>query len=402
MRPLKLAVLAGASAFLLASPAAAQMNMNMPGMHMPGMKMPAPKKKAAPAKKSSAKKKAAKKPAAKKTAAKTTGTKKPAAAKPSAKKPGSAHEGHDMSAMPGMKMPPAGATQEQAPSHDMATMPGMAIPPGQSMQSMPGMTMPGMETGNEAAGTNLPAGNDPAPPVPTDHAADAVYGTPAMDMGRHHLQTFHGGQKLFQVFNNLMEYQVRKGRDGYEWNSEAWYGGDINRLWLKSEGDGTFGRSLDRAEVQALYSHAIDPYFNLQGGLRYDFTPNPSRVYATIGIEGLAPSFFELEGALFLSNKGEVMARAEGYYDQRITQRLILQPRAELNFAAQNSRDIGVGSGLSDAELGLRLRYDISRQFSPYVGVQYKRAFGATRRYARDAGEDAGGWEFLAGIRTWF
>ena len=96
------------------------------------------------------------------------------------------------------------------------------------------------------------------------------------------------------------------------------------------------------------------------------------------------------------------MARAEGYYDQRITQRLILQPRAELNFAAQNSRDIGVVSGLSDAELGLRLRYDISRQFSPYVGVQYKRAFGATRRYVRDAGEDAGGWEFLAGIRTWF
>ena len=259
MRPLKLAVLAGASAFLLASPAAAQMNMNMPGMHMPGMKMPAPKKKAAPAKKSAAKKKAAKKPAAKKTAAKTTGTKKPAAARPSHKEPASAHEGHDMSAMPGMKMPPAGATQDHMAGHDMSSMPGMAMPPGQSMQSMPGMTMPGMETGNEAAGTNLPAGNDPAPPVPTDHAADAVYGTPAMDMGRHHLQTFHGGQKLFQVFNNLMEYQVRKGRDGYEWNSEAWYGGDINRAWLKSEGDGTFGRSLDRAELQALYTHAIDP-----------------------------------------------------------------------------------------------------------------------------------------------
>ena len=96
------------------------------------------------------------------------------------------------------------------------------------------------------------------------------------------------------------------------------------------------------------------------------------------------------------------MARAEGFYDQRITQRLILQPRAELNFAAQNSRDIGIGAGLSDAELGVRLRYDIRREFSPYVGVQYKRTFGNTRDYLRDEGEDAGGWELLTGIRTWF
>jgi copper resistance protein B len=228
MPPLKLALLAGAAAFLLASPAAAQ--MNMPGMHMPGMKMPAPKK-AAPAKKPSAKKKAAKTPA-KKTAAKKTGAKKPAPAKPSAKKPASAHEGHDMSTMPGMQVPPPGATEGQMPGHDMSSMPGMTMPPGQSMQTMPRMRMPGMETGTEATGTNLPAGNAPPPPVTTDHAADAVYGAPAMEMGRHHLETFHGGQKLFQVFNNLMQYQARKGRDGYEWNSEAWYGGDIDRAWL--------------------------------------------------------------------------------------------------------------------------------------------------------------------------
>ena len=296
-------------------------------------------------------------------------------------------EGHDMSTMPAQPTP----TAEPHAGHDMSQMPGMTMPPD---HQMPGMEAP--------AGTDLPAGNAPAPPVPTDHAADAVYGAEAMHMGRHHLQTFHGGQKQFQLFNNIMEYQARKGREGYEWDSEAWYGGDINRLWLKSEGDGAFGKSLERAEVQALYSRAITPYFSLQGGIRYDFKPNPSRVYAAIGIEGLAPSFFEVEGTLFLSNKGELMARAEGYYDQRITQRLILQPRAELNFAAQNSREIGIGSGLSDGEIGLRLRYDIRREFAPYVGVQYRRAFGATRRYLRDAGENAGGWEFVAGIRTWF
>ena len=136
--------------------------------------------------------------------------------------------------------------------------------------------------------------------------------------------------------------------------------------------------------------------------MRYDFKPNPSRVYATVGFEGLAPSFFDVEGALFLSNKGELMARLEGYYDQRITQRLILQPRAELNFAAQSSREIGVGKGLSDAELGLRLRYDIRREFAPYIGVQYRRAFGDTRQFLRAEGEDAAGWSVVSGIRMWF
>ena len=253
-----------------------------------------------------------------------------------------------------------------------------------------------------AAGTDLPAGSAPPPPVPTDRAADAVYGAADMDMGRHHLDLHHGGQKFSQVMVNIAEAQFRKGRTGFEWDAEGWYGGDIDRLVVKSEGEGDFGRSIEKAEVQLLFSRAIGPYFDLQGGLRYDVKPNPSRVYATVGFEGLAPGFFDVEGALFVSNKGEVLARAEGYTDQRITQRLILQPRAELNFAAQNTRATLTGAGLSDAELGLRLRYDIRREFAPYVGVQYRRAFGKTRDYLRDAGEDAGGWSLLTGVRLWF
>ena len=253
-----------------------------------------------------------------------------------------------------------------------------------------------------AEGTDLPAGNSAAPEVPVANAADAIYGTPAMNMGRHHLNEFHGGQKLYQVMFNIAEAQFGKGPTAFEWEGDGWYGGDISRLWIKSEGEGAFGQSLEKAEVQALYSHAIGPYFNLQGGLRYDFKPDPSRVYAVAGFEGLAPSFFDVEGALFLSNKGELMARVEGTYDQRITQRLILQPRAEVNFAAQSTREIGVGSGLSDAEVGLRLRYDIRREFAPYVGVQYRRAFGDTRRFLRDEGENAAGWSVLTGVRMWF
>ena len=388
----KLRLLIGAAAVIaIAAPASAQMTMP-PGMQMPGMKMPAPKKKAPAKKKAAPTKKGAK---AKAPAAKKTRAKKPAKKQPT---------GHDMSSMPGMEMPP-GETMQNMPGMTMSqgqAMPGMTMPPGQTMENMPGMQMPGAPSGGTAEGTNLPAGSAPPPPFPTDHAADQVYPPAAMAMGRHHLDTFHGGQKVGQVIFNLAEYQFRKGRDGYEWNGEAWYGGDIDRLWIKSEGDGTFGKSVDRADVEALYSHAIGPYFNLQGGLRYDFKPNPSRVYAAFGIEGLSPSFFEVEGTLYLSNKGELMARAEGYYDQRITQRLILQPRAELNFAAQSSRETGIGSGLSDAEVGLRLRYDIRREFAPYVGVQYRRAFGDTRLFLRDAGENPGGWELLTGVRTWF
>ena len=360
----KLRLIAALVATALATPAVAQIDhskMNMPGMTKPMPKKATPKKatvKAAPARKAPVKK--------------AVTAKKPA---PAMAKPADPHAGHDMSAMPD----PAATSADPMVGHDMTSMSNAA-----------------------PVGTDLPAGNAPPPPVPTDNAADAVYGAGDMAMGRHHLQAMHGAQKFSQVMFNIAEAQFRKGRDGFEWDGEGWYGGDINRLWIKSEGEGAFGRSIEKAEVQALYSRAIGPYFNLQGGGRYDFKPNPSRVYAVLAVEGLAPSFFDVEGSLFLSNKGELMARAEGYYDQRITQRLILQPRAELNFAAQSTREIGIGSGLSDAEIGLRLRYDIRREFAPYVGVQYRRAFGDTRRYLKDEGEDAGGWSLLTGVRVWF
>ena len=195
---------------------------------------------------------------------------------------------------------------------------------------------------------------------------------------------------------------TRKGSDGFRWDGEAWLGGDINRLVLKSEGGGAFSSGVDSAEIQALYSRAIGPYWNVQAGVRHDFQPNPSRTYATIGIEGLAPYWFEVEGALFLSDKGDVLARAEGYYDQRITQRLILQPRVELNFSAQDVPENRIGSGLSNAELGLRLRYEIRREFAPYVGISYERKVGDTARYARADGEGVGGTSFVLGVRAWF
>jgi copper resistance protein B len=171
---------------------------------------------------------------------------------------------------------------------------------------------------------------------------------------------------------------------------------------LKSEGRGDFKGKTGEAEIQALYSHAIGPYFNLQGGVRYDIRPSPSRAYATIGVEGLSPYMFEVGGALFLSDKGDVLGRLEGYYDQRITQRLLLQPRAELNFAAQDIRANGIGAGLSDIELGLRLRYEIKREFAPYIGVSYDSKIGNTARFARLDGERVKSTSLVFGVRAWF
>ena len=263
---------------------------------------------------------------------------------------------------------------------------------------MPGMTVPALEQ----AGTALPAGDAAPPPVPTDHYADRFFPATEMARTRHAAMREQGGQTLYKVMFNLFEYQARRGRDGYRWDGQAWLGGDINRLTLKTEGEGALREGVGSAEVQALYSRAVGPYFNLQGGVRHDFRPGRPTTYATVGFEGLAPYWFEVEGAAFLSDKGNLLGRLEGYYDQRITQRLVLQPRVELNLSAQDVPENRIGSGLTNAELGLRLRYEIERQFAPYIGVSYDRKFGDTARFARASGERAQATSLVAGIRFWF
>ncbi|WP_310497344.1 copper resistance protein B [Sandarakinorhabdus sp.] len=264
-------------------------------------------------------------------------------------------------------------------------------------------------TADPHAGHSLPApataeviGNAPAPAPPTDHAADAIWGAAAIAPSRAALRREHGGFTGSMILFNLAEYQVRQGSDGYRWEGEGWFGGDINRFVVKTEGEGDIRGPLEKVEVQALYSRAIDPWWNLQAGVRYDARPDPQRVYATLGIEGLAPYWFKAGGALFLSTKGELLARFEGFYDQRITQRLILQPRAEIDLSAQSIPEIGIGAGLTAIELGLRLRYEITREFAPYFGVEWAGKTGETARLARAAGERASGVSAVAGIRFWF
>ena len=245
-------------------------------------------------------------------------------------------------------------------------------------------------------------GNTPAPAPPADRAADAIFGEEIMGQAQAVLHHEIGTMTSYSVIFNLAEFQVRSGRDGYRWEGEGWLGGDIDRFVIKTEGDGVVGDGVEAGEVQALYSRAIDPYFNLQAGIRYDFEPGPSRTYATVGFEGIAPYWFKVEGALFLSDKGDLLGRLEGYYDERITQKLILQPRAEINFAAQDVPANGIGSGLYEAELGLRLRYEIRREFAPYIGVSWEGMVGDAARFARAAGDKARSTSLVLGIRTWF
>jgi copper resistance protein B len=202
---------------------------------------------------------------------------------------------------------------------------------------------------------------------------------------------------------NQNELRTGEGPSLYRWDGEGWYGGNLNRAWFKSEGNLELDSgALNEAEVQALYSRAISPFFNLQVGVRYDFEPTPSRTYGAFGVEGLAPMFVEVGAFGFVSNGGHYAARLEGHYDMRLTQRLILQPQFEANFYTASERDRGIGSGFSDLDAGLRLRYEIRRQFAPYIGVTYQSKFGQTADFARADGESVSAVRFVVGLRVWY
>ena len=302
---------------------------------------------------------------------------------PPAAPAGDPHAGH---VMPPAPEPPAASAADPHAGHVMPPAPAGATDP---------------HAGHDMTGASgAPAVIEPQappPPPPADRLADGFFGTEAMNRARAELSREHGGALYSKVMANILEHMP--DGDGYRWDVEAWYGGDINRLVLKTEGDGADG-DLEEAELQVLYSRAVGVYTDAQAGVRYDF--EASRTYATIGVETLFPYWFEAEGALFLGTEGDLLARLAGSYDWRLTQRLILQPQAELTFAAQDDEETGVGSGFSSSELGLRLRYEIRREFAPYVGVSYERSFGGTADFARADGEDTEETRFVVGLRAWF
>ena len=204
-----------------------------------------------------------------------------------------------------------------------------------------------------------------------------------------------------------LEYRLQDGDDEFRWDSEGWYGGDLNRFWFKTEGEQTVqGPGAGRAEFHGYYGRLIATFWDAQIGVRYDqlWEPgsNPSRFFGAIGVQGFAPYRFEVTPALFVSEDGDFSARLTATKDFRITQRLIAQGRFETEIAAQDVPKFGVGDGFNYVELGLRLRYEIRREFAPYIGVNWERKVGETASLARQDGEDPNVLSFVTGIRVWF
>ncbi len=189
----------------------------------------------------------------------------------------------------------------------------------------------------------------------------------------------------------------------FRWDGEGWIGTDMNKLWIKSEGFSD-NSTVSDGDHEALYDRPIPHmrYFDAQAGVRTDLDSGPHRAWAAFAIEGLAPGYFEFAPTLYIRDGGNVAGRVTGSYDLLLTQRWIVQPEAELNFYSKDDPGRHIGSGLSDLDAGLRLRYEVSRKFAPYVGFAYNRKYGNTARYSRQAGETTIDAQFVFGLRIWF
>lgn len=232
--------------------------------------------------------------------------------------------------------------------------------------------------------------------------ADAYNDPERMAAARAALQHHHGGMTNWFVMIDRLEAQFTEGETALVLDGQGWYGGDLNKLWIKTEGEYSSEEdAFEELEVQALWSRAVTPFFDFQAGIRYDFEPD-GRAHGVVGLQGLAPYWFEVDAAAFISEDADVTARIEAEYELLMTQRLILQPRVEVELSAQDIPELGVGAGVSNIEAGVRLRYEIKREFAPYLGVEWQGAFGDTADYIRADGGDPKRTAIVAGIRAWF
>ena len=194
----------------------------------------------------------------------------------------------------------------------------------------------------------------------------------------------------------------RDGQNAREWEGRFWYGTATKRLTIKSEGEAENANGGSSGRVEALWSHAITPFWDLQLGARRDFGTGPKRNWAAFGIEGMLPYRIELEATGYVGPSGRTALGLKAEYDLLLTQRLVFTPELEASLYGKSDPERGIGSGLSSGSLSLRLRYEVTRQFAPYVGVSFERKFGQTADYASAAGAGRSQTAIMAGIRFWF
>ena len=294
---------------------------------------------------------------------------------------GNSHAGNGADA----KMPEAATRHDHAVTEqDMATQ-------GQSSQSADHSTMD-----HAAANGEGKAPPQPRTPIPVLTDADRAAATPPPNDHPVHDNTV----QAYFLFNRLEGWNADHGT-GMAWEGQGWIGTDFNKLWLRSEGE-RVGEHTEDADLELLYGRSIARWWDVVAGVRHDFKPGESQDFAAVGVMGIAPYKFEVEATAYIGESGQTAARFEVEYETLLTNRLILQPLIEVNLYGQDDERRGTGSGLGLVEAGFRLRYEITRQFAPYIGVVSERAFGRTSDLRRAEGEDINDTRFVAGLRIWF
>jgi copper resistance protein B len=278
----------------------------------------------------------------------------------------------------------------------------LVVPP--SMQAQPAPATHQHRTPQPSAPTAPPEDHSqhqgPAAPLPpfVPPVTDADRQAAFPDVQGH---TVHDMSVNYFVLFDQLEWQTGGGSGAFSWDTKGWVGQDLNRLWFRTEGDRAGGRT-EQAQMNLLYGRAIARWWDVTAGVRLDTLPDTPRSALAIGVQGLAPYWFEVEASAYIEPSGRTHVRLETEYDLLITNRLVLQPLVEFEIYGRADRERLIGTGLSTGEFGLRLRYEFRREFAPYVGVVWSRKFFGTADLARGAGQDVAGTRLAVGLRTWF
>ena len=277
--------------------------------------------------------------------------------------PSAAHEGHDE-----MKPPPTSTGNEHA-QHEVDHS---------QHQS----------TDNAATAPHIP----PDPPLHAMRDMSEEEMIELMEMNDNHA--------FGMLRADSFEWRDTDDGDVFSWDVQGWYGGDYTKLWLETEGEAHEGDVESRNEL--LIDRVVARWWSVQAGVRHDSGEGPSRNWVAFGVQGLAPYWFEVEATAYIGDEGRTALRVSAEYELLLTQRLVLQPEIELDVYGEADEENLIGSGLSDAEVALRLRYEVRREFAPYVGASWQRRFGDTAELVQAAGHDRSELQWLAGARWWF
>lgn len=234
------------------------------------------------------------------------------------------------------------------------------------------------------------------PPLPPQHQVEAKSGRQMTSM-----MGMDDSKAFGRVLLDQLEWRNQRAADIATWDATGWYGGDIDRVWMKSEGERRSSQ-IDVMRFELLWNHVVSRRWSAQTGARLDSGTGPTRKWAAFGVQGLAPYWFEVEATAYLGNSGRTAARFKAEYELLLTQRIILQPELELNLYGKSDPAKAIGKGFSSADVGLRLRYEIRREFAPYLGVSWNRRFGESAELVRAVGERSTELQLLAGLRIWF